>query len=51
MGIPHLCKHYCIIYAALNNSRQDAVVSGSQKKDLIVYTDMMAACLKEVSLA
>jgi 16S rRNA G966 N2-methylase RsmD len=30
------------------NSRQDTVVSGSQKKDLIVYTDMMAACLKEV---
>jgi DNA modification methylase len=30
------------------NSNQDAVVSGTQKKDLLVYTDMMAACLKEV---
>jgi 16S rRNA G966 N2-methylase RsmD len=30
------------------NSGQDTVVSGSQKKDLLVYTDMMAACLKEV---
>jgi 16S rRNA G966 N2-methylase RsmD len=30
------------------NSGQDAVVSGAQKKDLAVYTDMMAACLAEV---
>ena len=30
------------------NSGQDAVVSGSQQKDLSVYTGMMAACLKEV---
>lgn len=28
-------------------SGQDAVVSGTQKKDLGVYTDMMAACLKK----
>jgi len=30
------------------NSGQDVVVSGKQKKDLAVYTDMMTACLKEV---
>ena len=30
------------------NVQQDAVVSGKQKKDLSVYTDMMTACLKKV---
>jgi hypothetical protein len=30
------------------NASQDAVVSGKQKKDLTVYTNMMAACLMRV---
>ena len=30
------------------NAGQDAVVSGTQKKDLTVYSNMMTTCLKEV---
>ncbi|MEW6662088.1 MAG: DNA methyltransferase [Bacillota bacterium] len=30
------------------NSDQDTVVSGKQRKDLTVYTNMMTACLREV---
>ncbi len=30
------------------NSGQDAVVSGKQRKDLAVYTNMMTDCLKQV---
>ncbi|MEW6230147.1 MAG: DNA methyltransferase, partial [Bacillota bacterium] len=30
------------------NSSQDIVVSGKQRKDLTVYTNMMTACLREV---
>jgi len=30
------------------NSSQDTVVSGKQRKDLTVYTNMMTACLREV---
>jgi hypothetical protein len=30
------------------NSGQDAVVSGKQRKDLVVYTNMMTDCLKQV---
>jgi len=30
------------------NSRQDAVVSGKQRKDLAIYTNMMTDCLKNV---
>ena len=31
-----------------SNASEDAVVSGTQKKDLAVYTTMMTACLKQV---
>jgi hypothetical protein len=30
------------------NARQDAIVSGQQKKDMLAYTALMTACLKEV---
>jgi len=30
------------------NSGQDAIVSGKQRKDLVVYTNMMTDCLKQV---